>query len=205
MNNNRKSDSKSKRTNTSGSNKQLSNRSYDVQKKQKSVHKYENSDKSEHKKVGINTRNKKAKYSDDEIARARYLESKAIFLVRDRIHNDNIDTKNKWISITNLESKDKYDRNGKYNPEILSFDVEIYDKTEHPEYEEWMTEDYKHQLTYEVAEGDIAKQQSQEVRHNKKVNRPSYHVEVTEKHTNESKTEYQVKNIKKINQDIKRK
>lgn len=31
------------------------------------------------KKVGINARNEKAKYSDDEIARARYIDSKAKF------------------------------------------------------------------------------------------------------------------------------
>ncbi len=197
MNNNRKSDSKTKRTNTSDITQQTSNQSYGAQKNQKSVHKYKSSGMSEDNKVGINTRNKKAKYSDDEIARARYLESKAIFLVRDRIHNDNIDTKNKWISITNLEVKEKWDRKDKYDPEILSFDADIYDRTEQPVYEEWMTEDDKHKLTYEVAENDIAKQQRKEARHHKKVNRPSYHVEVAEKHTNESKTEYQIKNIYK--------
>ena len=77
------------------------------------------------KKVGINARNEKAKYSDDEIARARFIDSKAKFLVRDRIHNDNIDTKNKWIGITNLVVKDRWDRKGNYDPEILSFDAEI--------------------------------------------------------------------------------
>ncbi len=149
------------------------------------------------KKVGINARNEKAKYSDDEIARARYIDSKAKFLVRDRIHNDNIDTKNKWIGITNLEVKDRWDRKGNYDPEILSFDAEIYDRTEQPVYEEGMTDDEKHQLTYEVAEGDIAKQQRQEARQHKKVDRPSYHVEVATKHTKDQKTEYQVKDIRK--------
>lgn len=149
------------------------------------------------KKAGLNARNERAKYSDDEIARARYIDSKAKFLVRDRIHNDNIDTRNKWIGISNLEVKDRWDRKGNYDPEILSFDAEIYDRTEQPVYEEGMTEDEKHQLTYEVAEGDIAKQQRQEARQHKKVDRPSYHVEVATKHTKEQKTEYQVKNIKK--------
>ena len=149
------------------------------------------------KKVGINARNEKAKYSDDEIARARYVDSKAKFLVRDRIHNDNIDTRNKWIGISNLQVKDRWDRDGNYDPEILSFDAEIFDRTEQPIYDEDMTEDQKHQLTYEVAEGDIQKQRSAEKRTHRKVDRPSYHVDVATKHTKERKTEYQVKNIKR--------
>lgn len=149
------------------------------------------------KKTGINARNEKAKYSDDEIARARYVDSKAKFLVRDRIHNDNIDTRNKWIDIKNLEVKDRWDRDGKYDPEILSFDAEIFDRTEQPIYDDEMTEDEKHQLTYEVAEGDIQKQRSAEKRMHKKVDRPSYHVDVATKHTKDRKTEYQVKNIKR--------
>lgn len=36
--------------------------------------------KDNHKKVGINARNGKAKYSDDEIARARYVDSKSNLL-----------------------------------------------------------------------------------------------------------------------------
>ncbi len=149
------------------------------------------------KKVGINARNEKAKYSDDEIARARYVDSKAKFLVRDRIHNDNIDTRNKWIGISNLQVKDRWDRDGNYDPEILSFDAEIFDRTERPIYDEDMTEDEKHKLTYEVAEGDIQKQRSAEKRTHKKVDRPSYHVDVATKHTKDRKTEYQVKNIKR--------
>lgn len=149
------------------------------------------------KKVGINARNEKAKYSDDEIARARYVDSKAKFLVRDRIHNDNIDTRNRWIGISNLQVKDRWDRDGNYDPEILSFDAEIFDRTEQPIYDEDMTEDQKHQLTYEVAEGDIQKQRSAEKRTHRKVDRPSYHVDVATKHTKERKTEYQVKNIKR--------
>ena len=119
------------------------------------------------------------------------------FLVRDRIHNDNIDTRNKWIDIKNLEVKDRWDRDGKYDPEILSFDAEIFDRTEQPIYDDEMTEDEKHQLTYEVAEGDIQKQRSAEKRTHKKVDRPSYHVDVATKHTKDRKTEYQVKNIKR--------
>lgn len=149
------------------------------------------------KKVGINARNEKGKYSDDEIARSRYVDSKAKFLVRDRIHNDNIDTRNKWIGISNLQVKDRWDRDGNYDPEILSFDAEIFDRTEQPIYDEDMTEDEKHQLTYEVAEGDIQKQKSAEKRTHKKVDRPSYHVDVATKHTKDRKTEYQVKNIKR--------
>lgn len=149
------------------------------------------------KKVGLNARNEKAKYSDDEIARARYVDSKAKFLVRDRIHNDNIDTRNKWIGISNLQVKDRWDRDGNYDPEILSFDAEIFDRTEQPIYDEDMTEDEKHKLTYEVAEGDIQKQRSAERRTHKKVDRPSYHVDVATKHTNDRKTEYQVKDIKR--------
>lgn len=152
--------------------------------------------KSQQKKVGLNARNEKAKYSDDEIARARYLDSKAKFLVRDRIHNDNIDTRNKWIGISNLEVKDKWDRNGNYTPEILSFDAEIFDRTEQPQYEEDMTEDDKHRLTYMVAEGDIEKQRNAERRKHQKIDRPSYHVDVATKHT-DKKTEYQVKDIKR--------
>ena len=152
--------------------------------------------KSQQKKVRLNARNEKAKYSDDEIARARYLDSKAKFLVRDRIHNDNIDTRNKWIGISNLEVKDKWDRNGNYTPEILSFDAEIFDRTEQPQYEEYMTEDEKHLLTYMVAEGDIEKQRKAERRKHQKVDRPSYHVDVATKHT-DNKIEYQVKDIKR--------
>ena len=152
--------------------------------------------KSQQKKVGLNARNEKAKYSDDEIARARYVDSKAKFLVRDRIHNDNIDTRNKWIGISNLKVKERWDRNGNYDPEILSFDAEIFDRTEQPQYEENMTEDEKHLLTYEVAEGDIAKQRNAERRKHQKVDRPSYHVDVATKYT-DRKTEYQVKNIKR--------
>ena len=149
------------------------------------------------KKVGLNARNEKAKYSDDEIARARYIDSKAKFLVRDRIHNDNIDTRNKWIGISNIKSKDRWDNDGNYDPEILSFDAEIFDRTEQPVYDEDMSEDEKHKLTYEVAEGDIQKQRSAEKRTHKKVDRPSYHVDVATKHTKDRKTEYQVKNIKR--------
>lgn len=152
--------------------------------------------KSQQKKVGLNARNEKAKYSDDEIARARYVDSKAKFLVRDRIHNDNIDTRNKWIGISNLKVEDRWDKNGNYDPEILSFDAEIFDRTEQPQYEEYMTEDKKHLLTYEVAEGDIEKQRNAERRKHQKVDRPSYHVEVATKHT-DKKTEYQVKDIKR--------
>ncbi len=150
-----------------------------------------------HKKIGINARNEKAKYSDDEIARARYVDSKAIFLVRDRIHNDNIDTRNKWIDVSNVQVKDKWDRNGNYDPDILSFDAEIFDRTEQPIYDEEMTEEEMHQLTYEVAEGDIEKQRLEEKRMHKKVDRPSYHVDVATKYTKDRKTEYQVKNIKR--------
>lgn len=152
--------------------------------------------KSQQKKVGLNARNEKAKYSDDEIARARYVDSKAKFLVRDRIHNDNIDTRNKWIGISNLKVEDRWDKNGNYDPEILSFDAEIFDRTEQPQYEEYMTEDEKHLLTYTVAEGDIEKQRNAERRKHQKVDRPSYHVEVATKHT-DKKTEYQVKDIKR--------
>lgn len=152
--------------------------------------------KSQQKKVGLNARNEKAKYSDDEIARARYVDSKAKFLVRDRIHNDNIDTRNKWIGISNLKVEDRWDKNGNYDPEILSFDAEIFDRTEQPQYEEYMTEDKKHLLTYKVAEGDIEKQRNAERRKHQKVDRPSYHVEVATKHT-DKKTEYQVKDIKR--------
>lgn len=152
--------------------------------------------KSQQKKVGLNARNEKAKYSDDEIARARYVDSKAKFLVRDRIHNDNIDTRNKWIGISNLKVEDRWDKNGNYDPEILSFDAEIFDRTEQPQYEEYMTEDEKHLLTYKVAEGDIEKQRNAERRKHQKVDRPSYHVDVATKHT-DKKTEYQVKDIKR--------
>lgn len=152
--------------------------------------------KSQQKKVGLNARNEKAKYSDDEIARARYVDSKAKFLVRDRIHNDNIDTRNKWIGISNLKVEDRWDKKGNYDPEILSFDAEIFDRTEQPQYEEYMTEDKKHLLTYKVAEGDIEKQRNAERRKHQKVDRPSYHVEVATKHT-DKKTEYQVKDIKR--------
>lgn len=152
--------------------------------------------KSQQKKVGLNARNEKAKYSDDEIARARYVDSKAKFLVRDRIHNDNIDTRNKWIEISNLKVEDRWDKNGNYDPEILSFDAEIFDRTEQPQYEEYMTEDEKHLLTYKVAEGDIEKQRNAERRKHQKVDRPSYHVDVATKHT-DKKTEYQVKDIKR--------
>lgn len=152
--------------------------------------------KSQQKKVGLNARNEKAKYSDDEIARARYVDSKAKFLVRDRIHNDNIDTRNKWIGISNLKVEDRWDKNGNYDPEILSFDAEIFDRTEQPQYEEYMTEDKKHLLTYKVAEGDIEKQRNAERRKHQKVDRPSYHVDVATKHT-DKKTEYQVKDIKR--------
>ena len=152
--------------------------------------------KSQQKKVDLNARNEKAKYSDDEIARARYVDSKAKFLVRDRIHNDNIDTRNKWIGISNLKVEDRWDKNGNYDPEILSFDAEIFDRTEQPQYEEYMTEDEKHLLTYKVAEGDIEKQRNAERRKHQKVDRPSYHVDVATKHT-DKKTEYQVKDIKR--------
>lgn len=152
--------------------------------------------KSQQKKVGLNARNEKAKYSDDEIARARYVDSKAKFLVRDRIHNDNIDTRNKWIGISNLKVENRWDKNGNYDPEILSFDAEIFDRTEQPQYEEYMTEDEKHLLTYKVAEGDIEKQRNAERRKHQKVDRPSYHVDVATKHT-DKKTEYQVKDIKR--------
>ena len=195
--NNRRSDNKSKRSNASGDINQISTRNHGVQKKRESVHRLEDSDKSKQKKVGLNARNDKAKYSDDEIARARYIDSKAKFLVRDRIHNDNIDTRNKWIGISNIKSKDRWDNDGNYDPEILSFDAEIFDRTEQPVYDEDMSEDEKHKLTYEVAEGDIQKQRSAEKRTHKKVDRPSYHVDVATKHTKDRKTEYQVKNIKR--------
>ena len=149
-------------------------------------------------KVGINARNENGKYSDDEIARARYLNSKAVFLIRDRIHNDNIDTKNKWIDISNLEVKDKWDKNGNYIPEILSFNAEIFDKKLVPNYTDEMTTDEKHQLTYDVSKTDIQKQKSEERMYHREKHRPIYHVDVSSKKKNNNKTEYQVKNIKKI-------
>ena len=148
-------------------------------------------------KKDINARNEKGKYSDDEIDKARWLDSKAKFIVRDRINNENIDTKNKWIGISNLEVRDKWDRNGRYNPEILSFDATIYDRNVQPKYEKGMSEDEKHQLTYEVAEGDIANQQYDDAIHQRKVNRPSFHVDVESKRTKDNKTEYDIKNIKR--------
>ncbi len=197
MNNNRRSDSRSKRTNTSGGTRQGSDRSRGVQNKQGTGHKSENFGKSKQKNVGVNARNEKAKYSDDEIARARYIDSKAKFLVRDRIHNDNIDTRNKWIGISNIKSKDRWDSNGNYDPEIRSFDAEIFDRTEQPVYKKHMSEDEKHKLTYEVAEGDIQKQRITEKKMHKSADRPSYHVDVATKYTKDKKTEYQVKNIQK--------
>ena len=151
-----------------------------------------------HKKAGLNARNEKAKYSDDEIARARYIDSKAKFLVRDRIHNDNIDTRNKWIGVSNLEVKDKWDKNGNYIPEILSFNAEIFDKKLVPNYTDEMTTDEKHQLTYDVSKTDIQKQKSEERMYHREKHRPIYHVDVSSKKKNNNKTEYQVKNIKKI-------
>ncbi len=179
------------------SNSKPNNNNQVMRNKKKSEKDLKQKDNGGHKKIGINARNEKAKYSDDEIAKARYVDSKAKFLVRDRIHNDNIDTRNKWIGISNLQVKDRWDRDGNYDPEILSFDAEIFDRTEQPIYDEDMTEDEKHKLTYEVAEGDIQKQRSAEKRTHKKVNRPSYHVDVATKHTKDRKTEYQVKDIKR--------
>lgn len=157
--------------------------------------------KNQHDKISINSRNIKPIYSDEEIARARYIDSKAKFLVRDRIHNDNINTRNKWIAINNLKVKDKWDRNGKYIPDILSFDAEIFDRTEQPKYDEDMSEDKKHLLTYVVAEGDIEKQRKIERKKHQKIDRPCYHVDVTTKRTSDGKTEYQVKNIKQRKKD----
>ena len=148
-------------------------------------------------KKDINARNEKGKYSDDEIDRARWLDSKAKFIVRDRINNANIDTTNKWIGISNLEVIDKWDKNNKYDPEILSFDATIYDRKVQPKYEKGMTEDEKHQLTYDVAENDIANQEYDDAIHHKKVNRPSFHVDVESKRTKDNKTEYDIKNIKR--------
>lgn len=149
------------------------------------------------KKSDLNARNDKAKYNDDEISKARWLESQAIFLVRDRISNENIDTRNKWIHIKDLKKKDKWNSKGQYTPEILSFKAELFDRTEQPKYDEEMSEDEKHQLTFDVAERDIAKQQKQEERKRKKENRPEFYVDVEKKRTNNQKTEYQIKNIKK--------
>lgn len=192
--------------NSDGKNKRSTNKSRhnngDVKRKRSDVQQQntrtgaEKKDANQKKKVGINARNDKAKYSDDEIDRKRYVDSKAKLLVRDRIHNDNIDTRNKWIGISNIKIKERWDSKGNYDPEILSFDVEIFDRTEQPQYEENMTEDEKHQLTYEVAEGDISKQRAEEKRAHRKVDRPSYHVDVSTK-LKDDKTEYKVNNIKR--------
>lgn len=139
----------------------------------------------------------KRKYSDDEISKARYASSKAVFLVRDHIKDDNIDTKNKWIDVKNLKYKDKWDEKGNYDPEIFSFDTEIFDKTEIPIYSDEMTDEEKHQLTFEVAEGDIEKQKRQEKMNSRKINRPKYHVDVSSKTTKEHGTKFKA-HIKKI-------
>ena len=158
-----------------------------------------NQDKKKNKVHKGSERNKKnrRKYSDDEIARARYIDSKAVFLVRDHIKNENIDTTNKWIDITNLNVKDRWDDKGNYNPEIMSFDAELFDKTEVPLYEKHMTVDEKHILTYEVAKGDINKQKMKERHSQERKERPSYHLDVASVKTKEKRTVYKVKNIKK--------
>lgn len=53
----------------------------------------------------MNKRNKNAKYSDDQIEEARYLDSKAKFIVRDRISDEVINTSNKWVGVNNLKYK----------------------------------------------------------------------------------------------------
>ena len=136
MENNRKVGNKNNRNNNNNT-RNANNQGMQGRKRTGSNSKLDNKD--NHKKVGINARNDKAKYSDDEIARARYVDSKSKFLVRDRIHNDNIDTINKWIGISNLQVKDKWDRDGNYDPEILSFDAEIFDRTEQTIYDESKT------------------------------------------------------------------
>ena len=148
-------------------------------------------------KTDINARNNKAKYSDDEISRAKYVESKAKFIVRDRISNENIDTRNKWIDISNLDYEEKWDEKGNFIPEILSFDTEIFDRTVNPKYTEKMTEEEKHQLTYDVAESDIEKQKQNEKRNAKRIKRPSFHVDVSTKRTKDRRTEYEVNSIKR--------
>lgn len=147
--------------------------------------------------ISINDRNKKAKYTDEEIARKQHADSKAKFIVRDRISNDVIDTTGKWIDVTDLDYDYHIDRKGKIQiDEIHSFNVELFDKTEIPVYQEDMSEAEKHQLTYEVAQEDIEKQKKEAKQQRKKVNRPKYHVDA-ELQKKGSKEEYIIKNVKK--------
>ena len=109
-------------------------------------------------KADLKKRNDKAKYSDEEIERAKYIDSKAKFIARDRVSNEIIDTSKKWVGVNNVKGNIKTDRQGNETYEIQEMDVEIFDKKDIPTYTEDMSEQEKHELTYDTAEGDIAKQ-----------------------------------------------
>ena len=109
-------------------------------------------------KADLKKRNDKAKYSDEEIERAKYIDSKAKFITRDRVSNDVIDTSKKWVGVNNVKGEIKTDRYGNEIYDIQEMDVETFDKKDIPAYTEDMTEQEKHELTYDTAEGDISKQ-----------------------------------------------
>ena len=109
-------------------------------------------------KADLKKRNDKAKYSDEEIERAKYIDSKAKFITRDRVSNDVIDTSKKWVGVNNVKGEIKTDRYGNEIYDIQEMDVETFDKKDIPVYTEDMTEQEKHELTYDTAEGDISKQ-----------------------------------------------
>jgi len=142
-------------------------------------------------KADLKKRNDKAKYSDDEISRARYIDSKAKFIARDRIADTVIDTKGKWIAVNDYTATERRDRKGRGNVDFDYVDVEVFDKKIIPEYSDNMSEDEKHQLTYDTAEKDIDRQR----RKGAKGPEYRYKTKLVEKN---GKQEYEVKSVTRI-------
>ncbi len=142
-------------------------------------------------KSDLKKRNDKAKYSDDEISRARHIDSKAKFIARDRIADAVINTSGKWIAVNDFTATERRDRKGNSSIDFDYVDVETFDKKLSPEYTQDMSEEEKHELTYQTAEKDIARQRKKGA----KGPEYRYRTKLVEKN---GKQEYEVKSVTRI-------
>lgn len=139
-------------------------------------------------KEELKERNKKGKYSDDEIAKKRHIDSRAKFIVRDSISNSIINTSGKWIAVD--LSDDVYD--SFYSTCSNYFEAELFDKKMEPEYKEYMSEEEKHELTYNTAEDDIAKQRK------KGISGPRYGITYKRVQNDDGKYDYEIDKVEKL-------
>lgn len=121
-----------------------------------------NMNKDYEKKVKQRKGKKKRKYTDEEIARKRWVYSAAVFITRDTINDELINTNGKWIDVTQSIYTILDDKGHIYD--FQQIDAELFEKKIKPQYEEGMSEAKKHEITYDTAQEDIKNQRKRGIK-----------------------------------------